>query len=93
MLGINFKILTYPYSFNKINIPYNRAPAYIAHYVYQSEKTYINRKIKLKGDDGTIRSDMGKEIHNLYNDVINLDPQKYIKQIKEFLQYYENIKT
>jgi len=87
MLGINFKILTCPYYFNKINIPYNIAPAYIAHYVYQSEKTYINRKIKLNGDDGRVRSNIGKEIHNHYNDVINLHPQKYVKQIKEFLKY------
>lgn len=88
MLGINFKILSYPYCFNKINIPYNRAPAYIAHYVYQSEETYLKRKINFKGDDGSIRTNIGKEIHNQYNDVINLQPQKYIKQIKEFLQYY-----
>lgn len=93
MLGINFKILSYPYCFNKTKIPYNKAPAYIAHYVYQSEETYVNRKIKLKGDDGRVRSNMGKEIHNHYNDIINLDPQKYIKQIKEFLKYYENITT
>ena len=48
---------------------------------------YINRKIKLKGDDGSVRSDMGKEIHNHYNDDINLQPQKYVKQIKDFLNF------
>lgn len=93
MLGINFKMLTYPYCFNKIVLPYYKSPAYIAHYVYQSEEIYIKRKINLKGDDGRVRSNMGKEIHNHYNDVINLHPQKYVKQIKEFLNYYESIKT
>ena len=87
MLGITFKVLDYPQCFSKVNIPFYQAPAYIAHYVYQSEETYINRKIKLKGDDGRVRSDMKKEIHNHYNDVINLGSQKYVKQIKDFLQY------
>lgn len=90
--GLLFNKLQYPQCFSKIILPYYKAPAYIAHYVYQSEETYINRKIKLKGDDGRIRSDMGKEIHNHYNDIINLQPQKYIKQLKNFLNYYENIK-
>jgi hypothetical protein len=47
------------------------------------------RKIYLRADDGTVRTDMGKDIHNHYNDIINLQPQKYIKQIKEFLKCYE----
>jgi hypothetical protein len=92
MLGINFKILTYPYCFNDIDINFNQVPAYIAHYVYQSEETYLKRKINLKGDDGSVRTNIGKEIHNQYNDVINLQPQKYINNIKEFLNYYDNTK-
>jgi hypothetical protein len=40
------------------------------------------------GDDGRRRSDMGKDIHNHYNDVVNLHPQKYVNQIKEFLHYF-----
>lgn len=91
-LGLLFNKLQHPQCFSIINLPYYRSPAYIAHYVYQSEETYINRKIKLKGDDGRVRSDMGKEIHNHYNHVINLQTQKYIKQIKDFLNYYDNIK-
>lgn len=88
MLGINFKILNPPYYFNKINMPFYKAPAYIAHYVYQSEETYKKRKINLVGDNGIIRQDLKKEIHNLYNDGINLQPQKYISKIKSFLDYY-----
>jgi hypothetical protein len=90
MVGINFNILNPPYCFNKINVPFYNAPAYIAHYVYQSEETYKKRKIDLVGDNGIIRQDLKKEIHQLYNDVINLQPQKYITQIKEFLNYYDN---
>lgn len=90
MLGINFKVMQYPYCFNNINIPYYKAPAYIAHFVYQSEQTYKKRKLDLIGDDGIAREDIGKDIHNHYNDTINLQPQKYVNQIKEFLQYYGN---
>ena len=90
MLGLNFKVMQYPFCFNNINIPYYKAPAYIAHFVYQSEETYKKRKLDLIGDDGIVRVDIGKDIHNHYNDTINLQPQKYVNQIKEFLQYYGN---
>lgn len=89
MLGVDFKPMKEPYCFNEVNIPYYQAPAYIAHYVFQSEETYKRRKLNLKGDDGRVRGDMGKDIHNHYNDIVNLQPQKYIKQIKEFLHYYK----
>lgn len=88
MLGIDFKIIKKPYCFNNIDISFYKAPAYIAHYVYQSESSYKRRKIDLKGDDGSIRSDIGKDIHKLYNNIINIQPQKYVKNIKNFLQYY-----
>lgn len=88
MLGIDFKIMKKPYCFNNIDISFYKAPAYVAHYVYQSESSYKRRKIDLKGDDGTIRSDIGKDIHKLYNNTINIQPQKYIKNIKNFLQHY-----
>ena len=89
MLGIDFKQMQQPlYCFNNINLPFYKATAYIAHYVFQSEETYKRRKINLKGDDGKTRTDMGKDIHNHYNDIINLQPRKYIKQIKQFLQCY-----
>ena len=88
MLGIDFKIMKKPYCFNNIDISFYKAPAYVAHYVYQSESSYKRRKIDLKGDDGTIRSDIGKDIHKLYNNTINIQPQKYLKNIKNFLQHY-----
>jgi len=50
---------------------YTDAPAYIAHYIYQSEETYINRKIKLPRDDiGSLR-ERNHNIHNEFNDVEN----------------------
>ena len=58
--------------------------------MFQSEETYKKRKIDLIADDGTRRQDMGKNVHNLYNDIINVHPQKYVSKIKEFLKYYEN---
>jgi hypothetical protein len=90
MLDLTFNIMKPPQYFNKLltRMPYYMSPAYIAHYVYQSEETYIKRKINIIGDNGIKRCNLGKEIHKLYNDIENLQPQKYIKQIKEFLLYY-----
>jgi len=90
MLGLTFNIMTYPQCFNKLltKVPYYISPAYIAHYVYQSEETYIKRKINIIGDNGIKRPNLGKEIHKHYNDTTNLQPQKYIKRIKQFLLFY-----
>lgn len=87
MIGINFKVLKPQYCYNNVSIPFYNSPAYIAHYVYQSEETYLKRKVNLPGDDGRIRLNMGKSIHNEFNDDINLQPQKYVKQIKDFLNF------
>ena len=86
MLGIDFKIMKPQYCYHHSDIPFYNAPAYIAHYVYQSEETYLKRKINMLGDDGIMRSNLGKEIHNQFNDGINTQPQKYVRQIKEFLK-------
>ena len=90
-IGINFRIMRTPLWKNITNIPYYNAPAYIAHYVYQSEETYKKRKVILPSDfDGKKRRDIGKEIHKEYNDIINLQPQKYVNQINELLKYNNN---
>jgi len=89
MINTNFNILTQPYYHNKIQMPFYNAPAYVAHYIYQSEETYKKRKVDFKiADDGTTLVNIGKEIHNHGNEGINTQPQKYIKQIKEFLDFY-----
>lgn len=85
MTGIQRTILTPPYYFNNINIEFNKASAYIAHYIYQSEESYINRKIQKIADDGSIRQNIGKKIHLLHNEIENLQPQKYAENIKQFL--------
>lgn len=85
MVGIKHNILKSPQFFNKVDIDFEKSPAYIAHYIYQSEETYNKRKTPLtKADDGTIRPKI-KNIHELYNDIENLQPQKYVNQIKKFL--------
>ena len=85
-IGLGFNILNYPQCFSELNIPFYKSPAYIAHYVYQSEESYIKRKINLLGDDGIQRNNLKKEIHNYYNEVVNMQPQKYVNRIKEFLK-------
>lgn len=86
MIDTHFNLLKPPYWCNSNTIPFYNAPAYIAHYVYQSEETYLKRKINLSADDGTTRQNMGKEIHSYWNEGINTQPQKYVGQIKEFLR-------
>ena len=90
ILGIDFKFMPPAESFNYLNIPFYKAPAYIAHYIYQSEETYLRRKINMRADDGTVRSSIGKEIHNFGNEGINTQPQKYVPRIKAFLAFWEN---
>lgn len=85
MTAIQGNILKPPYYFNNIKLHFKFAPAYIAHYLYQSEETYLHRKIKKMGDDGCQRKNIGKEIHKHHNEVENQQPQKYVKRIKDLL--------
>lgn len=87
MLGIDFKIVKPKHCFHQVNVPFYNAPAYIAHYVFQSEETYIKRKINIMADNGTTRHNLGKDIHSHYNEGENTQPQKYVRQIKEFLEH------
>lgn len=87
MFGMN-KQLTKPFHFNNININYSLVPAYIAHYVNQSEETYLRRKINLPTDDtGIFRNNDVKNIHNSSNNNENLFPKnKYSEIVKKFLE-------
>ena len=87
MFGINRR-LTEPFYFNNININYSIAPAYIAHYINQSEETYLKRKINLPTDDtGVFRNNDVKNIHNNSNSHENLFPKnKYSGNVKKFLE-------
>jgi len=81
------------YYSNKTNISYLNVPAYIAHYVNQSEETYIKRKINLPRDDtGEKRHQENvKDIHNQFNSIENIYPKnKYANHVKLFLQKYRH---
>ena len=85
--GTNYKKIKPNGPINKNNIKYSLSSAYIAHYVYQSEESFKNRKVLLPTDDtGTYRNINVQHIHELYNDVENTFPKdKYAKNIQEFL--------
>jgi hypothetical protein len=87
MFGMPFKKMKPPYTFNSTNLPKENVGAYIAHYVYQSEETYIKRKVKLPSDDGgTFRSTI-ENIHIHYNIIENNDlKNKYANSIKELVK-------
>jgi hypothetical protein len=90
MFGINNRVITDCPAFNKHNIPYNESTAYIAHYVNQSEETFITRKLLLPRDDtGKMRGSINvKQIHNEFNDHENLQPKiKYADKVKQFIAY------
>lgn len=79
-----------PYCFNTCNIPYHEMRAFIAHYVYQSEETYIKRKVILPADNtGQQRENIIGQIHQLYNGYENTYPKlKYAENVQKFLQQY-----
>lgn len=88
MFGINNQVITGLPAFNKHNIPYNESTAYIAHYVNQSEETFIKRKSLLPRDDnGEMRLNLNvNKIHSEFNDHENLQPKmKYAANVKQFL--------
>jgi len=77
------------YAFNPCDVEYNKMHAYIAHYIYQSEETYVKRKVLLEADDGTGTRERDSQIHNKYNDIENNDPKnKYATNIKNFLSSF-----
>jgi hypothetical protein len=51
MYNVFNQVMKSPFCFNDVKLPYSKTPAYIAHYIYQSEETYINRKVNLPSDD------------------------------------------
>jgi hypothetical protein len=80
-----------PYNFFRNPIPHSETDAYIAHYIYQAEETYIKRKINLPKDDtGHMRGNMDPNIHNIYNNIDNYEPKnKYAHQVETFLKLFE----
>jgi hypothetical protein len=69
--------------------PFIQAPAFIAHYIHQSEETYTRRKLNLPADDTNTFRGRDYDIHNKYNNVENtILKDKYGDQIAKFLQQY-----
>lgn len=81
-------IMKSPFFFNDIKLPYLKSPAYIAHYSYQSEETYLNRKINLPRDDTSTLREKDENIHTKHNEIVNEDPKnKYSENIKKFIEF------
>jgi hypothetical protein len=91
VFNLDHKIVTGNLAFNPTTKEFSQAPAYIAHYLYQSEETYINRKIKTSRDDNAEMRGFDPNIHQYHNEVVNLDPKnKYAKRLSELI-YPSNI--
>jgi hypothetical protein len=99
--NINNKKITDTYHSNISSVEFYKVPIYIAHYVYQSEETFLKRKIQLPRDDnGEHRNfdsdddNKAKFIHNYHNTHENLYPKnKYAQDIQIFLQQYTTNNT
>jgi hypothetical protein len=91
LAGALNNILSAPYTFNSNPVEYTKAPAFIAHYIYQSEESYINRKINLPRDDnGSGREKIDVDhLHSMHNSNENTFPKlKYAKNVRRFLRQY-----
>jgi hypothetical protein len=92
MCSLN-SILSEPYCFNTNTTEYTKVPAFIAHYVYQSEETYINRKINLPMDDVNKNREKidSDHLHTIHNSVENTFARlKYANNVRRFLRQYGN---
>ncbi len=79
------KLFSELYIENTINVP-----AYINHYYVQSKEDYISRKLKRGRDDNNEKREMEKNIFEKYNDLDNLNLEKYSNNI---LHIINDIKT
>ena len=88
MYNIFNQVMNSPFYWNDIELLYVNSPAYIAHYVYQSEETYVNRKVNLPRDDTSTFREKDENIHTKNNEIINEDPKnKYSENLKQFLEF------
>jgi len=92
MFSINMKNMSGSPAFNIWTIDYKDAPAFIAHYVHQSEESYINRKVKLPMDSHNSYRGVDQQMHKHYNDVDNfLVRNKYATRTRHFLNIANNV--
>ena len=76
------------------SLEYSKVHAYVAHYVFQSEETYINRKLKLPRDDTSSFRKEDKNIHDKHNEVDNLSVKnKYLDNLKKILEPKEPLES
>ena len=87
--NINKEVMT-PHPFVNNDIDYNLAPAYIAHYIFQSEEMYRFRRINRVSDDlGQVRN-FDDKFHTYYNEVENTSvKEKYSEKIENYLKEHE----
>jgi hypothetical protein len=91
MFSINMKNMANT-PFNVWEIDYKDAPAFISHYINQSEETYRNRKLKLPRDDLLGNRTIDLNMHKHYNDVDNfLVRDKYAERIRHLLHIANNV--
>lgn len=76
-------------TFNSTKREFSKTPAFIAHYFWQSEETYKNRKMNLPRDDVVEFRSLDTDIHSKHNDIDNFIPRKYAENVKAFLKQYE----
>jgi hypothetical protein len=87
MFSLNGNRMNITKMFNEWDIEYYKCPAFIAHYAYQSEESYIKRKINLPRDDNSQFRTIEEDIHNKHNEVENLIVKnKYLNNIKELFK-------
>jgi hypothetical protein len=91
MFSLNLKNMANT-PFNVWTIDYKDAPAFIAHYVYQSEESYVSRKLKLPTDSDNSFRGIDQHMHKHYNDVDNfLVRNKYAARVRHFLNIANNV--
>jgi hypothetical protein len=87
MISINMKPMRHHQPFNECDISYDKCSAFIAHYLFQSEETYINRKINLPRDDNSEFRQMEENIHAKHNEIENLSVKnRYAERISILLK-------
>lgn len=75
--------------FNKIPILFIHSPAYIAHYVIQSEQEFMRRKGRPMDDGASIKTALYPNVHENHNEVENHQlHNKYVERVKNMLRKY-----
>lgn len=87
------EIIHKDFHFNECNLSFNNVPAYVAHYVHQSEETYLKRRSVPRDDTGELREICkADKLHTEFNSTDNNYPKdKYCERIKKLLLRFNYI--